>query len=100
MGSRDVRLTAVLRDSAGNPLPGRSISFEYKQSSATTWISAGSADTDASGAASVTVTVDAPGVYDFRASFAGDDEYDATVAEVTNYAVRDRTVITLTVTPL
>jgi hypothetical protein len=100
MGSRDVRLTAVLRDSSGNPLSGRSISFEYKPSSSATWISVGSADTDASGAASVTVAVDVPGVYDFRASFAGDDEYDAAVAEVTNYVVRGRATITLTVEPL
>jgi hypothetical protein len=39
-------------------------------------------------------------VYDFRASFAGDDEYDAAVAEVTNYVVRGRVTITLTVEPL
>jgi hypothetical protein len=100
MGSRNVRLTAVLRDSAGNPLADRTISFEYKPSAATTWTSAGSAVTDASGSASVTVVVDVPGVYDFRASFAGDDMYNDAVAEVTNYTVKDRAVIMLVVTPL
>ncbi|MFZ8857883.1 MAG: Ig-like domain-containing protein [Candidatus Caldarchaeales archaeon] len=100
MGSRSVVLTAVLRDSTGNPLSGREILFEYKRSVDATWTNAGSADTDGSGVASVTVVVEAPGVYDFRASFAGDDEYDAASATVTNYTVRDRAVITLTVAPL
>jgi hypothetical protein len=100
MGSRNVRLTAVLRDSAGNPLANRTISFEYKPSAASAWTGAGSADTDSSGVASVVIMVDVPGVYDFRVSFAGDDMYDGAVAEVTNYTVRDRAVITLTVTPL
>jgi hypothetical protein len=100
MGSRNVRLTAVLRNSGGSPLAGRTILFEYKRSVDAGWVSAGSADTDDSGTASVTVAVDVPGVYDFRASFAGDDEYDAAVAEVTNYVVRDRAIITLTVMPL
>jgi hypothetical protein len=100
MVSRDVRLTAVLRDSAGNPLSGRTISFAYKASSAFDWVDAGSANTDGSGTASVTVVVVAPGLYDFRAYFAGDDDYDEAVAEVTNYRVRAGTSITLTVTPL
>jgi hypothetical protein len=100
MGSRQVRLVATLRDSNGNPLSGREISFEYKPSASGTWTSAGSADTDASGEASVVVVVDVPGVYDFRASFAGDDQYDAAEAVVANYTVKDRTTITLTVTPL
>jgi hypothetical protein len=100
MGTRNVRLTAVLTDSGGNPLSGRTILFEYKASAAATWTRIGTASTDDSGAASVTVAVAVPGVYDFRASFEGDDEYEGTVAEVANYAVKDRAVITLTVTPL
>ena len=100
MGSRQVRLTAVLRDSAGNPLSGRTISFAYKLSTATAWTSAGTANTDATGTASVTVMLTTPNTYDFRASFAGDAQYDASEATVTNYTVRDRTTITLTVTSL
>jgi hypothetical protein len=100
MGSRQVRLTAVLKDSASNPLSGKTISFAYKQSTATTWTNAGTATTDSSGAASVTVTVATPGTYDFKASFAGDDQYEASDATITNYTVKDKTSITLTVTPL
>jgi len=100
MGSRQVRLTAVLRDSAGNPLSGRTISFAYKLSTATAWTSAGTANTDATGTASVTVMLTTPNTYDFRASFAGDAQYDASEATVTNYTVRGRTTITLTVTSL
>jgi hypothetical protein len=100
MSSRQVRLTAVLRDAANNPLANRTISFEYKPSTATTWTSAGTANTDSSGTASVTVTVTAPGTYDFRARFAGDDQYEPAEATVTNYTVKARTSITLTVTPL
>ena len=99
MGSRQVRLTAVLKDSAGNPLSGKSISFSYKQSEATTWTDAGSANTDTSGTASVTVTVTTPGTYDFKADFAGDSQYEAATATVTNYTVKDKTSITLTIVP-
>jgi 5-hydroxyisourate hydrolase-like protein (transthyretin family) len=100
MGSRQVKLTAVLKDSAGNPLANKTISFSYKASTETTWISAGTATTDSTGTASVTVTVTTPGTYDFSASFAGDDQYEASSATVTNYTVKDKTSITLTVTPL
>jgi len=100
MGSRQVRLTAVLKDSAGSGISGKTISFAYKASSDTTWTSAGTATTDSTGTASVTVTVTAPGTYDFQASFAGDDQYDASTATVTSYVVKDKTSITLTVTPL
>jgi hypothetical protein len=100
MGSRQVKLTAVLKDSANNPLANKPIVFEYKASTATTWTSAGTANTDNSGTASVTVTLTAPGTYDFRASFAGDDQYEATEATVTGYAVKDKPYITLTVAPL
>ena len=100
MGSRQVRLTAVLRDSAGNPLANKTISFEYKPSTAATWTSAGTANTDSSGTASVAITVTTPGTYDFRASFAGDNQYEATTATVTNYTVKEKTSITLTISPL
>jgi len=100
MGSRQVRLTAVLKDSGGNPLSGKTISFAYKQSTATAWTSAGTATTDTTGTAYVTVTVTAPGTYDFQASFAGDDLYDAYTATVNSYTVKDKTSITLTPTPL
>ena len=49
MGSRQVRLTAVLKDSGENPLSGKTISFAYKLSTATAWTSAGTATTDSTG---------------------------------------------------
>jgi hypothetical protein len=100
MGSRLVVLMAVLRDSGGNPISGRDISFGYKRSADVEWVDVGVSTTDDAGAASVTVAVGVPGVYDFRASFDGDDEHDAAVAEVTNYVVKDRAVIVLTVSPV
>jgi len=100
MGSRQVRLTATLKDSAGSPVPNKTIAFAYKASTATTWTSAGTATTGSDGTASVTVTVTTPGTYDFKAEFAGDDQYEASSATVTSYTVKDKTSITLTVTPL
>jgi hypothetical protein len=100
MGSRQVRLVARLVDSSGNPLANRTISFAYRQSGNATWTDAGTANTDSTGAASVTVTVATPGTYDFKASFAGDSQYDASEISTTNYTVKEKTSITLTVTQL
>ena len=86
MGSRQVRLNATLKDSGNNPIANKTIQFFYRTSGATTWTSAGTATTNSSGVASVTVTVTTPGTYDFRAYFAGDDQYESTIS--------------LTVTPL
>jgi len=98
MGSRQVRLTAVLKDSAGNVLSGKTISFSYRTSGTTSWTSAGTATTDSTGTASVTVTVTTPGTYDFLAQFAGDTQYDASSAEQDSITVKDKTLLTLTVT--
>ena len=100
MSSRQFRLTAVLRDSGGNPISGRTISFAYRTSGAATWTNAGTATTGADGSASVIVSLTAPGTYDFQASFAGDSQYDAATATVTNYTVKAGTSLTLTVTQL
>ena len=99
MSTRQVRLTAVLRDGGGNPSSGRTISFSYRTSGSTSWTSAGSANTGTDGSASVTVTLNVPGTYDFQASFAGDNQYEPATATVTNQTIRSRTSITLTVTP-
>lgn len=100
MGTRQVRLTAVLKDSDGKPISGKTISFSYRTSGATTWTNAGTATTGGDGSASVTVSLTVPGTYDFQASFAGDDQYEAATAIVTNYTVKSTTSITLTVTQL
>jgi hypothetical protein len=99
MSTRQVRLTATLRDSANNPISGRQITFEYKLSTAATWTSAGSANTDNNGNASVTVSLSVPNTYDFRASFAGDNQYEEATATVTNQTIRARTSLTLNVRP-
>lgn len=100
MGTRQVRLTAVLKDGDGNPISGRRISFAYRTSGANTWTNAGTATTGGDGSASVVVSLNVPGTYDFQASFEGDNQYEAATATVTNYTVKDKTSISLTVTQL
>ena len=64
-------MIATLTDSEGNPLPNKTIEFYYKQSSATEWTLAGTAQTDTNGQATYTVSLTVPGDYDFRAVFSG-----------------------------
>ena len=90
----------MLKDSAGSGIGGKTVSFAYKPSTATALTNVGTATTDSTGTASVTVTVATPGTYDFQASFAGDDQYEASTATVTSYTVKDKTSITLTATTL
>jgi len=100
MPTRDVQLIATLTDSDGNPLSGKTINFYYRASGTTTWANAGSATTDANGRATVTVTLDVPGTYDFRAEFPGDDQYEPSSAEVTNQVIKAKTILSLQVQPL
>jgi hypothetical protein len=100
LGTRTVRLVATLTDSAGNLLAGKTISFAYKLSSATTWTDAGTATTGSDGKATKDVTVSTPNTYDFKADFAGDDQYEASSAIISNYTVKEKTTLTLTVQPL
>jgi len=81
------------------PVSGKTISFMYRVSGTTTWTNAGTATTDASGNATVTVALTVPQTYDFRAEFAGDADYEASYTEVDNYTVKAKTTITLTITP-
>jgi len=99
LATRDVKLEATLTDSGGSPLAGKTISFKYRASGETTWTDAGTGTTDSSGKASVTVSLAAPGTYDFRAEFAGDDEYEPSSDEKDNVTIKAKTVLTLTVTP-
>ena len=93
-----LELKAILTDIENNPLAGKTVSFYYKPSTQTTWIFIESKSTDSSGTAVTTVTVTAPGTYDFKAEFAGDNQYDPSSAETTNYTVKVATKLTLTVT--
>jgi hypothetical protein len=98
-GTRTVIVQAQLKDNGGAPISNKSLSFSYKPSSATTWTSIGTATTNDTGMASVNVTVSTPGTYDFQVSFAGDSEYEASTATVSNVKVKGCTVLTITVTP-
>lgn len=46
------------------------------------------------------VSLTVPGTYDFQAYFAGDNQYEGATAIVTNYTVKDKTSISLTITQL
>ena len=72
--SDSVTFTATLIDNEKNPIGGKAITFEYYDGSA--WVSLGSANTGSDGVASLSYTLDMPsGVYQIRASFAGDSYY-------------------------
>ncbi|MEM3414855.1 MAG: Ig-like domain-containing protein [Thermoproteota archaeon] len=99
LGNRQVKLVAVLKDSSGNPVSGKAIAFLHKLSTDTTWTNDGTVNTDSTGTATMTITLTVPNTYDFQASFAGDSQYEASSASVTNYTVKDKTTLTLTVEP-
>jgi len=99
MATRDVLVEATLTDSDGNPLEGKTINFYHKLSSETTYSSDGSATTDANGKASITLTLDVPNTYDFKAEFPGDENYESSSAELTNQTIKAKTTLSLTVTP-
>jgi len=97
-----VYVQAKLTDVDGNPLSGKPVYLYYRPSGETTWYDIGTNPhtTDANGIASDTITLSVPGTYDFRAEFPGDDQYEASSAELTNQTIKAGTKITLTVTPL
>ena len=98
MPTRNVQLVAKLTSDT-TAVSGKIISFKYRVSGTTTWTDAGTGTTDANGNATVIVSLTVPQTYDFRADFAGDADYEASYAEVTNYSVKAKTTITLTITP-
>ena len=101
MATRDVQVTATLKDSDGNPLSGKPVNLYYRASGSTEWLDIGSNPhtTDANGNATDTISLDAPGDYDFRAEFPGDADYEASSAEQDNVHIKAKTTITLTITP-
>jgi hypothetical protein len=96
---RSVVLQATLRDQDNNPVSGKTIAFKYRVSGASTWSDGGTAQTNTSGVASVTLNLSVPQTYDFRAEFAGDTDYESSYAELLNQKIKAKTTITLTVTP-
>ena len=102
MGSRNVQVVATLKDNEGNPLQGKSVNLYYRESGETTWTDIGSNPhtTDSNGQVTDTISLAAPGTYDFKAEFPGDDQYEASSDEKTNVTIKSPTTLTLTVTPL
>lgn len=102
MATREVQVVATLTDANGNPLSGKSVNLYYRVSGQTTWNDIGTNPhtTDENGQVSDTITLTVPGNYDFRAEFPGDDQYEASYAELTDQSIKSKTLIQLTVTPL
>jgi len=101
MGTRPVLVKALLADSGGTPLAGKPVNLYYRQSGSTTWLDIGTNPhtTGSDGYASDTISVTVPANYDFRAEFPGDEDYEASYAELLNQKIKAKTVITLTITP-
>jgi hypothetical protein len=75
-----VKLVATLRDSSGNPLPGKLVSFSYSHDGIS-YTEIASVKTSADGTASTTHTTDKRTYY--KAEFKGDDNYDPSIAIAT-----------------
>ena len=99
MATRNVKLEATLYTDT-TPLPNKTIEFFHRVSGQTEWISDGTDDTDQNGKAEKTISLTVPETYDFKAEFAGDEDYEGSVATVLNFRVKAKTTLTLTVTPL
>jgi len=101
MTTRNVLVKALLVDSEGTPLPNKPVSLYYRQSGSTTWLDIGTNPhtTGSDGYASDTISVTVPANYDFRAEFAGDEDYEASYAELLNQRIKAKIVLTLSITP-
>lgn len=80
-----VVLTARLYSNS-TPLSNKTVSFFYRATGTTAWILIGDSTTLA-GTCNISVNLD-EGAYDFRAYFAGDEDYEASEAIVTNFEVK------------
>jgi len=99
--TRSVLVRSQLTDTDGNPLANKPINLYYRPSGTETWLDVGTNPhvTDSSGFVSDTVVVTVPGTYDFRAEFPGDEDYEASYAELLNRRIKVKTILTLTVMP-
>jgi len=100
MPTRTVLVEAVLTDSDGNPLSGKSVNLYYRESGTSTWKDIGTNPhtTDSSGKVSDTIDLPVPGDYDFRAEFPGDADYEPSYDELLNQHIKAKTMITITIT--
>lgn len=79
-----VRLTAVLTTNGAN-LANKVIHFYYRKTGSP-WVLVSSVATNANGVAQTDVELE-QGTYDFRAHFAGDDDYEPSEAVVYSFNV-------------
>lgn len=81
-----VQLRATLTSDT-TPLSGKTITFYYRPAGGT-YTQLGSPKTTGTNGVALSDTITlSSGYYDFKAEFAGDDTYEASSAEVTNYLV-------------
>jgi len=101
MPTRTVLVEAVLTDSDGNPLSGKSVNLYYRPSGTTTWNDIGTNPhtTDTNGKVSDTISLSVPGDYDFRAEFPGDEDYEPSSAQKLSVHIKAKTTISITITP-
>lgn len=74
-----LKITATLKDSAGNPLPNKTINF-YKSTDNVNWTKIGTQTTDENGQASIYDALPSTTTY-YKAEFPGDDQYEPSSAE-------------------
>jgi uncharacterized protein YfaS (alpha-2-macroglobulin family) len=98
MGSRQVRVTARLTSSDNSGIASQTLTF-YVKTTGGSVLQQTSATTDSNGYASVVFTVGTPGTYVFQVDYAGSDTYESATASQTA-TIKDKAVITLTVTPV
>jgi hypothetical protein len=92
--------SAVLVDSAGNPLPSETATFQFAVSGGGTKapLGSGSATTDNTGTAALSGTVSAPATYDFFVNFAATPQHAGSSDQVLGVQVIVGTKITLKIT--
>jgi hypothetical protein len=95
LGTRTVRLEALLTDNAGNPLGGKTLTFKHKFSSESSWTTDGTQVTGSDGKASLTIDVETREYCDFRVEFAGDSTYEASYDEELNVYIAPKTNYTV-----
>ena len=94
-----VTANITLKDNAGNPLGSQQVTVSYVPSSGGTATTLGSAiTTDPTGAGTTSGQVNAPGTYDFTATFAGvPGQYPTTTATQTGVQVTAGVLLTLSI---
>jgi len=80
---RNVELEAILE---GSTLPNKPVKFYYRPSGSVEWIYIDTIYTDSEGKARKIISLNR-GIYDFKAVFEGDNDYDSSIDEKYNIEV-------------